>query len=58
MKRTSLFLLALGISLLLQGCAADTPKPTDPARVSNIPWNRPERNEGQWGMLGGMMNTQ
>ena len=51
-----LFLVVCG-SLLLGGCATDTPKPTDPKPISTIPFNRPERWEGQ-GMLGGMMGTQ
>ena len=45
---TLLFLAAL--TVLLSSCAAD--KPQDPNRVSTIPWNRPEKWEGQ-GPLGG-----
>jgi hypothetical protein len=47
------FALALLLSagaLSLSGCA--TSEPQDPDRVSTIPWNRPERWEGQ-GALGG-----
>ena len=47
-------ILALGLLIgtlgFLPGCANDEPK--DPNRVSNIPWNRPEKWEGQ-GPLGG-----
>lgn len=42
-----LFLLTLGFSLLLTGCA--TP---DENQVSTIPWNRPQSWEGG-GALGG-----
>ena len=35
---------------LLPGCADDQPK--DPNQVSKIPWNRPEKWEGQ-GPMGG-----
>ncbi len=46
-----LTLLALAVLLaLLPSCAEDQPK--DPNRVSTIPWNRPEKWEGQ-GPLGG-----
>ena len=46
-----LTLLALAIMLVvLPSCADDKPK--DPNRVSTIPWNRPEKWEGQ-GPLGG-----
>ncbi|HEX8311284.1 MAG TPA: hypothetical protein VF614_08210 [Chthoniobacteraceae bacterium] len=43
-------LLLLGSTLWLPGCASSEPE--DPNRVSTIPWNRPERWEGQ-GPLGG-----
>jgi hypothetical protein len=52
-------LCLLGIAaaaLLLAGCAKDEPKP-DSERVSTIPWNRPEKWEGQ-GMLGGFQGSQ
>jgi outer membrane biogenesis lipoprotein LolB len=52
-----LLFLVCSASLLLGGCAADAPKPTDPARISTLPQNRPERWESQ-GMLGGMMGTR
>lgn len=42
--------LLLGTLGFLPGCATDEPK--DPNRVSNIPWNRPEKWEGQ-GAMGG-----
>jgi hypothetical protein len=43
------------VSLFLSGCAKDEPeKPAD--QVSNIPWNRPEKWEGQ-GMLGGFQGS-
>ena len=44
------FLFFAGFLLTLSGCA--TTQPEDPDRVSNIPWNRPEKWEGQ-GALGG-----
>jgi hypothetical protein len=43
-------LLLLAVSGLFSGCATDD----DPTRVSTIPFNRPERWEGQ-GPMGGMM---
>jgi hypothetical protein len=44
------FILALLV--ILCGCAPETPPPQSQDRVSTIPWNRPERWEGQ-GPLGG-----
>ena len=45
----------LAASLLaLGGCASSE---DDPNRVSTIPWNRPERWEGQ-GPMGGMLNPE
>lgn len=41
------------VSVLLPSCASDHQE--DPDRVSTIPWNRPEKWEGQ-GPLGGMLN--
>ena len=52
MTRTLFLLSLLGICTLLGGCAGD--KVEDPDRVSTIPWNRPERWEGQ-GAMGGFM---
>ena len=43
---------AAAVVILLPSCASD--KPDDPNRVSTIPWNRPEKWEGQ-GPMGGMM---
>lgn len=57
MRPLRLLLLVCCSSLLLGGCATETPKPTDPGRISTLPQNRPERWEGQ-GMLGGMMGTR
>jgi hypothetical protein len=51
MIRSLFLLLLLGLCTLLSGCADTT---ADPDRVSTIPWNRPEKWEGQ-GALGGMM---
>jgi hypothetical protein len=48
-----IFLLAAGV-MAFSGCASTE---EDPNRVSTIPWNRPERWEGQ-GPLGGMMNPE
>ena len=45
----TLFPLAV-LLVLLPSCESDKPK--DPNRVSTIPWNRPEKWEGQ-GPLGG-----
>ena len=44
---------AAAAALFLSSCASDQPE--DPNRVSTIPWNRPEKWEGQ-GPMGGMMN--
>jgi len=57
MLRLGLSLLLVGAALLMGGCSTEAPKPTDTARVSTIPWNKPEPGEGQ-GMMGGMMNTR
>jgi hypothetical protein len=46
MRRIALLFFAWALGLV-SGCATD-----DPNRVSSIPWNRPERWEGQ-GWLGG-----
>jgi hypothetical protein len=43
-------LILAALSVLLPSCAN---KEEDPDRVSTIPWNRPEKWEGQ-GPLGGM----
>lgn len=53
---SALLLIAFGL-LSLSGCATDTARQDDPNRVSTIPWNRPEKWEGQ-GPLGGMMNSR
>ena len=45
-------MLATAVLVLLPSCAGG--KPEDPNRVSTIPWNRPEKWEGQ-GPMGGMM---
>jgi hypothetical protein len=50
MRRVFAALLLLGAGVLLPGCASTEPE--DPNCVSTIPWNRPERWEGQ-GPLGG-----
>jgi hypothetical protein len=52
MPRILGILLALATVVLMAACTSD--KPDDPNRVSNIPWNRPEKWEGQ-GPMGGMM---
>ena len=44
-------MLLTGLAAGLCGCANDT-QPAAEDRVSTIPWNRPERWEGQ-GALGG-----
>ena len=49
-RSLTLFLLLAATLVLLPSCAVDQPK--DPNRVSTIPWNRPEKWEGQ-GPLGG-----
>lgn len=50
MLRLIVLLLAGGIMVFLSACAGTEPQ--DPNRVSTIPWNRPEKWEGQ-GPLGG-----
>lgn len=51
----------LVLSLLVAGsgllCSCASNKPEDPNEVSSIPWNRPEKWEGQ-GPMGGMMGTR
>jgi hypothetical protein len=49
LQRIFLLVILLCGSLFLPGCASDQPQ--DPNRVSSIPWNRPEKWEGQ-GPLG------
>ena len=56
MNRSCVLLLA-SVALFLGGCATDISKPTDPQRVSTMPWNTPQPGEGAGGM-GGMMNTR
>ncbi len=55
MARLLPYLAAAAFLALLPSCASD--KPEDPNSVSAIPWNRPEKWEGQ-GPMGGMMNQQ
>lgn len=55
MKRFLAALLLLSATVFLPGCASTEPE--DPNRVSTIPWNRPEKWEGQ-GPLGGFAPTQ
>lgn len=50
MARLIAIILFAGGLFALSGCADNEPK--DPNRVSNIPWNRPEKWEGQ-GPMGG-----
>jgi hypothetical protein len=52
MRGLALLILS-GFLLSLGGCASNS-QPEDPNRVTTIPWNRPERWEGQ-GPLGSMM---
>jgi hypothetical protein len=52
MPRILGFLLAAATAALMASCAGD--QQDDPNRVSTIPWNRPEKWEGQ-GPMGGMM---
>ncbi len=54
--RRLLLLLLLASAGLLTGCASNQPE--DPNRVSTIPWNRPERWEGQGGLGGFMPGTR
>ena len=44
-RRLFALALLLGSLFLLPGCGSDQPQ--DPNRVSTIPWNRPEKWEGQ-----------
>ncbi len=53
MARLLVLLFVAAAMAFLTSCAGDEPE--DPNRVSTIPWNRPEKWEGQ-GPLGGMMN--
>lgn len=53
LTRILALLLGAMAPLIFTSCASDQPE--DPNRVSTIPWNRPEKWEGQ-GPLGGMMN--
>ena len=50
MLRFVALLSLAGMLILLPSCAESQPQ--DPNRVSTIPWNRPEKWEGQ-GPLGG-----
>ncbi|MEI8234643.1 MAG: hypothetical protein WCH57_08150 [Verrucomicrobiota bacterium] len=53
----SCVLLLVSAALFLGGCATDTPKSTDPQRVSTMPWNNPQPGEGA-GAMGSMINTR
>ena len=53
MIRILAFIGAAIVLAILPACSGD--KQEDPNRVSTIPWNRPEKWEGQ-GPMGGMMN--
>jgi len=57
MIRQCLLFLVATATLLLAGCASDTPDANKPDSVRTIPWNRPERWESQ-GPMGGMLNTR
>jgi outer membrane biogenesis lipoprotein LolB len=46
------FVFTATVLALLSACTSSQPE--DPNRVSTIPWNRPEKWEGQ-GPMGGMM---
>ena len=52
MPRILGFLLAAAAAALMASCTSD--QPDDPNNVSTIPWNRPEKWEGQ-GPMGSMM---
>ena len=52
MMRLILLAISFGITLGLGGCATSDQQ-KDPDRVTSIPWNRPERWEGQ-GPFGGL----
>ncbi len=52
MIRVSFAFFALASALLLSSCA-DTQPPNEQGGVSSIPWNRPEKWEGQ-GMMPGI----
>jgi len=53
MTRILGFIALAVVVALLPSCTSDQQE--NPDRVSTIPWNRPEKWEGQ-GPLGGMMN--
>jgi len=52
MPRILGILLAVAAAIFMASCTSDQPE--DPNHVSTIPWNRPEKWEGQ-GAMGGMM---
>jgi hypothetical protein len=54
MSRILCILLAAAATILVTACSSDSDQQSDPNRVSTIPWNRPEKWEGQ-GPMGGMM---
>jgi hypothetical protein len=47
------WLLIAVLSFAFVSCADTRPKPEGQDQVSSIPWNRPEKWEGQ-GMMGGL----
>lgn len=55
-RNSAFLLLAMATLLLVSSCASSKPDPTRDGRErhSTVPWNKPERWEGQ-GALGGMM---
>ena len=58
MARLLSLLVLVAVMAFLPGCATTDPANSgDSNRVSNIPWNRPEKWESQ-GPMGGMMNTR
>jgi len=54
MTRILGFLLLVLAMTVMTSCADDNKQASDPNQVSTIPWNRPEKWEGQ-GPMGGMM---
>ncbi len=56
MKLTIRFMMFAGICFLVTSCAGDKPA-SQHDQVSSIPWNRPERWEGQ-GALGGFQQNR
>lgn len=54
--RAILIAILIGVGAGLTGCASSDAQ-RNPDEVSSIPWNRPERWEGQ-GPFGGMLQGQ